>query len=128
MNTQPNAFRLMAVLTLFVSSAFIAGTASAQGHGMFHHSTSGYLGAANHFTYGDMHNNYEHMHHGQYRGANQSYMQHSNMYPSHMQHSGGVHSNRVSYSGGFNGEGHPTGNLHPGMMLPDGSIVVSVGQ
>ena len=43
--------------------ALATSAASAQGYGtgMHHHTTSGYLGSSNHFTYGDMAYNHAHM-------------------------------------------------------------------
>ena len=122
MKTRRKFAKLAAVLVLVAGSAMVAGTASAQsfGGGAFHHSEQGALGAANHLTYGDLHSNQMHMHHG---------YGHPVMHSWHS-YSGGYHNGHpmMKYSGSFNDAGHPTGHLHPGMVLPDGAIVISVGK
>lgn len=98
--------------------ALATSVASAQGYGtgMHHHTTSGYLGSSNHFTYGDMAYNHAHMHQGRHFMPSATY---SLGYR-------GV-STPTRYTGQVNTAGQPTGDLRPGMVLPDGAVVVSVG-
>ena len=116
MKTRQNFAKIIAAAALVASSAMYAGTASAQsfGSGMHHHTGYGTLGVANHLTYGDMHSNQMHKHHGHHHLGTHFY--------------NGVHLNKIRYMGDMNDAGHPTGQLHPGMVLPDGAIVVSVGK
>ena len=124
---------LVAGILLIPSSAFAQG----YGHGLYHHSEHGALGAAGHYTYGDHYANQRQMHHqGHYYGTPQySAPQYSTpVYstPMYSQAYAGTTMPQTQYSGAMSqgavSQGTATGNLYPGMVLPDGSVVVSVGQ
>ncbi|TWU56368.1 hypothetical protein [Rubripirellula reticaptiva] len=111
-------FALTVALAVGCVFALATSTASAQGYGtgIHHHTGTGYLGASGHFDYGDMYNNHIRMH----QGVSDA--------PSTVYNSGyrGLIS-PMRYTGQLNTAGHPTGILRPGMVLPDGAVVVSVG-
>lgn len=86
------------------------------GTGIFHHTGHGYTGASGHFSYGDMVHNHANMHHGAYAVPWKVYRSGYRGYSTPMR-----------YSGRINAAGQPTGDLYPGMVLPDGAVVVSVG-
>jgi hypothetical protein len=125
MDSTMNVSIKVLALTLAVSciAAFGASNATAQGYGtgQFHHSEHGYLGASGHFSYGDMYNNRVHSHVGtHYQSGYRGYTPRTMYYYGYSVPS-------LRYTGPMSADGHPTGQLCPGMILPDGATVVSVG-
>ena len=122
------------ILTLFGGIALIAGIslipsdafAQSYGHGIYHHSERGALGAAGHYTYGDHYANQHRMHQGYHYGATQ-YSAPQYAAPMYNPVYSATAMPQMQYSNPAS-QGVQTGNLYPGLVLPDGSVVVSVGQ
>ena len=120
------------ILTLICGAALIAGIslipsnafAQSYGHGLYHHSERGILGGAGHYSYGDHYANQHRMHQGLHSGTPQYS---APQYAAPAFGYTGMTTPQMQYSGPVS-QGVPTGNLYPGMVLPDGSVVVSVGQ
>lgn len=133
-------------------------SAQGYGTGMHHHSEAGYLGSAGHYNYGDMSANRVQMHSGNYssgyRGNARTIRSAVPFLRSPATYSSGYRGNMtnnvrhytpsynvvsepeyqfmedqsMTYAGPTDAEGNPSGILSPGMVLPDGAVVVSVGQ
>lgn len=117
-------------VVLVAGSLFVANSASAQGYGrgLYHHSELGYRGASGHFNYGDLRANQTQMHSGTYSSGYRGYTQTMPRLQQVRNRVGsrvGYHS--MTYTGPIGADGHPSGVLRPGMVLPDGAVVVSVG-
>ncbi|QDS86793.1 hypothetical protein EC9_09670 [Rosistilla ulvae] len=109
------------VLAFACVAALGASNASAQGygHGMFYHSEAGARGAAGHYTYGDYYSNHRHA-----RGHVGVRSPALNTSPFGYR----VNAARVLSTNATPASGHRFGDLYPGMVLPDGAVVVSVGK
>lgn len=132
--------------------------AQGYGIGMHHHTPSGYLGSAGHFNYGDTAANRGHLHSGNYssgyRGNARTLRSVVPLMRAPGNYTSGYRGNMTNnvryytpsynvvlepqypfvddqsrtYAGPMSEDGNSSGKLSPGMVLPDGAVVVSVGQ
>ncbi|QDV66924.1 hypothetical protein Poly24_06130 [Rosistilla carotiformis] len=113
------SFATLVLLYAFTCVAASTASAAGYGHGMFYHSEAGIRGAAGHYNYGDYSSNYRHAH-------GHSGVQSPRVFTSQYGYQGNA--SRVAVPNAMSVRARRSGELCPGMVLPDGAVVVSVGQ